>query len=279
MNEAQWKLIVDTQGVTIASDNFQFTTTGTRQPDAELDFDQQLTMNSAESSYMEAVISQLQTMTRGTYGQYCGLARALEIIGERWSMLLIRDLLIRPKSFQELHHGFPSSAKDIVSGRLRELEHSGVVRRVPDADGATRYTLTAFGRELDDIVIRLGRWGARLLGDPRPEDIATSDSVRMSLRTTFRPEAAAGVRVSYQLNLGDLVVHAKIDDGAIETGDGPLPGADLVLEPGPALKPMMAGELTAVEAIETGRVKFVGDPALLSTFTELFQISPMPADG
>src|SRR5205807_9060125 len=115
----------------------------------------------------EAVISQLQTMTRRTYGQYCGVSRALEIIGERWSVLLIRDLLIRPKSFQELHQGLPASAADIVSSRLKELEHGGVVRQVEEEDGETRYQLTAFGRELDDIVIRLGRWGARLLGDPR----------------------------------------------------------------------------------------------------------------
>jgi DNA-binding HxlR family transcriptional regulator len=276
MTEARWKLVVDRQGVTIASDRFQFTTNGTRQPDTETDFDEAMAMNSAESSYMEAVISQLQTMTRRTYGQFCGLSRALEIVGERWSMLFIRDLLIRPKTFHELHDGFPSAATDILSARLRELEHGGVVRRVQDADGETRYTLTEFGRELDDIVIRLGRWGARLLGDPRPEDVVTSDSVRMALRTTFRPEAAAGVTVSYQLTVGDLVVHAKIHDGTIDTGEGPLPGADLVLDPGMALKPMMTGELSAAEAIESGDVKFLGDPALITTFTKLFRIMPMP---
>jgi DNA-binding HxlR family transcriptional regulator/putative sterol carrier protein len=278
MTEAQWKLVVDRQGVTIASDKFQFTTNGTRRADGELDFDddQQTAMNSAESSYMEAVISQLQTMTRRTYGQFCGLSRALEIIGERWSMLLVRDLLIRPKSFHELHQGFPSSATDILSARLRELEYGGVVRQIQDSDGESRYTLTAFGRELDDIVLRLGRWGARLLGDPRPEDVVTTDSVRMALRTTFRPEAAAGLQVSYQLDLPDMVIHAVINDGEIETGIGPLPGADLIMEPGPTLKPMMTGELSAAEAIASGSLKYFGDPALITTFTELFQIPPMP---
>ena len=278
MTEAQWKLVVDQQGVTIASDKFQFTTNGTRQSDAELDFEEQMAMNSAESSYMEAVISQLQTMTRRTYGQYCGVGRALEIIGERWSVLLVRDLLIRPKSFHELNQGFPASATEILSARLRELEHGGVVKQFTDSDGENRYRLTAFGRELDDIVIRLGRWGARLLGDPRPEDVATPDSVRMALRTTFRPEAAAGLKVSYQFNLGDMVIYAKIDDGEIETGEGPLPGADLVLEPGLALKPMMTGELTAAEAMETRDFKYFGDPTLISTFTTLFRILPMPID-
>jgi DNA-binding HxlR family transcriptional regulator/putative sterol carrier protein len=277
MTDPQWKLTFDRQGVTIASDKFQFSTSGTRQP--ERDFEEQMAMNSAESSYMEAVIQQLQTMTRRTYGQYCGVGRALEIIGERWTILLIRDLLIRPKSLKELHKGFPASATDVVATRLKELEHFAVVKQVQDEDGETRYRLTAFGQELDGIVLRLGRWGARLLGDPRPEDVATTDSVRMALRTTFRPEAAAGLTVSYQLNLGDLVIHAKIEDGEIETGEGPLPGADLVLEPGMALKPMMTGELSASEALDTGSVKAKGDPALLKTFTELFQIPPMPTDA
>jgi len=278
MTEAQWKLVFDRQGVTIASDKFQFTTTGTRQ-DGELDSDSGLAMNSAESSYMDAVINQLQTMTRRSYGQYCGVGRALEIIGERWSVLIIRDLLIRPKSFEELHEGLPASATEILTTRLRELEHFKVVKQVLDADGSTRYRLTAFGRELDDIVLRLGRWGARLLGDPRPEDVATTDSVRMALRTTFQPAAATGVKVSYQLNLGDVVVHAKIEDGEIETGAGRLPGADLVLEPGLALKPMMSGELSAAEAIKTGSVKYIGPRALIDTFTKLFRITPMPVES
>jgi DNA-binding HxlR family transcriptional regulator len=281
MTEAQWKLVVDRQGVTIASDKFQFSTSGTRQPDGEVTFDgdQQTAMNSAESSYMEAVIAQLQTMTRRTYGQYCGLSRALEIIGERWSMLLLRDLCVRSKTRQEMHEGFPGAPADTITTRLRELEHGGVVRQVRDEeDGETRYTLTMFGRELDDIVMRLGRWGTRLLGDPRPEDVATTDSVRMALRTMFRPEAAVGLRVSYQLDLEDIVVHAKIDDGTIETGAGPLPGADLVFDPGAALMPILFGELPPTEAIESGSVKYVGDPALIVKFAELFLIPPLPAD-
>src|SRR5262245_3525952 len=110
MTEAQWKLVVDQQGVAIASDQSQFTTSGTRQSNGDRDRDEQMPMNGAESSYMDAVIAQLQTMTRRTYGQFCAVSRALEIIGERWSILIIRDLLIRPKSFHQLHPGFPASA-------------------------------------------------------------------------------------------------------------------------------------------------------------------------
>jgi DNA-binding HxlR family transcriptional regulator len=193
-------------------------------------------------------------------------------------MLFIRDLLVRPKSLEELQKGFPAVAKDIVDSRVRELEHNGVVKQVEE-DGVTRYRLTAFGRELEGVVIPLGRWGARLLGAPRPEDVVTIDSVRMAFRAMFRPEAAAGVTVSFQLNLGDVVVNVRVDDGKIETGEGPLPGVDLVLdEPDTALMPLLTGDLLAAEAVETGAVKIIGDPAHLATFTQLFQIPPMPAD-
>jgi DNA-binding HxlR family transcriptional regulator len=278
MTEAQWKLVVDQQGVTIASDKFQFTTTGTRQ-DAELDFDEQLGMNSSESSYMEAVIAELQSMTRRTYGQYCGVGRALEIIGERWTILFVRDLLLGPKSLQELHQGLPAVSSEILTARLAELEHFGVVKQAPDEDGETRYRLTVFGRELETIIMQLSLWGSRLLGEPRPEDVVTVDVVRLALKATFQPKAAAGLKVSYQLNLGDIVVHAKIDDGEIETGEGPLPGADLVLDDaGTSFKRMLGGEISAAEALETGSLKVFGDPALLATFTELFKIPPRPEE-
>ncbi len=280
MTEPQWTLVVDQRGVTIASDRFQFTTTGTRPANGELDFEQQAAMNSAESSYMEAVVAQLQTMTRRNYGQFCGLGRAMEVVGERWTMLFIRDLIGRPKSLEELQKGFPAVAPDIVTARMKELEQYAVVKQVPEDDGVTRYRLTAFGRELEESVIPLGRWGSRLLGNPRPEDVATIDSVRMAFLTMFRADAAAGLTVSFQLNLeDDMVVHAKVNDGKVETGAGPLAGVDLVLDdPGPALMPLLTGELTAAEAYETGSVKVIGDPALLATFTEVFQIAPMPVD-
>jgi DNA-binding HxlR family transcriptional regulator len=280
MTESDWKLVVDQQGVTITSDKFQFTTNGTRPAGAsEINLEQQAAMNSMESSYMEAVVAELQSMTRRNYGQYCGLGRALELVGERWTMLFIRDLLVRSKSLSELQKGFPAVAPDLVGARVKELEYSGVVKQVEEEDGVTRYRLTAFGRELEDVAIPLGRWGARLLGTPRPEDVVTADSIRSAYKAMFRADNAAGVTMSFQLNTGDVVVHVKVTDGKLETGEGPLAGADLVLdEPGPALMALLTGELTAAEAVETGSVKLVGDPALLTTFTELFQITPMPVD-
>jgi DNA-binding HxlR family transcriptional regulator len=218
-------------------------------------------------------------MSKRAYGQFCGLARAVEVVGERWALLIVRDLLVGPRRFTDLRRGLPRIPTNILADRLRELEEAGVVRRriLPRPAGAVVYELTEYGAELEEVVLGLGRWGARRLGDPRPDEIVTVDSLVMALRTTFQPEAARGLRVGYELRMGPVVLHARIDDGALAAGAGPLPDADLVVEAGPALRALMAGELTPAEAIASGGVKLTGDPALLDRFAELFRIGPTPA--
>jgi DNA-binding HxlR family transcriptional regulator len=130
-------------------------------------------------------------MTKRAYGQFCGLVRALEIVGERWALLIVRDLLVAPKRFTDLRQGLPRIPTNILSLRLRELEAAGVVRRrvLPRPSGAVVYELTDHGNALEDVVLRLGRWGAKSLGEPGPEDIVTVDSLVMAMRSTFHPEA------------------------------------------------------------------------------------------
>ncbi|MEZ0367960.1 MAG: winged helix-turn-helix transcriptional regulator [Candidatus Sericytochromatia bacterium] len=211
-------------------------------------------------------------MSTRAYGQYCGLARALEMIGERWALLLVRDLLTGPKRFNELHRGLPRIPTNILTTRLKELEQSGIVRRRQQPGGSVVYELSEYGNELEEIVRRLGLWGAQSLGDPQPEEIVTADSLMMALRTTFRPEAAQGVEVGYELRFGEIVVHARIRDGRIETGKGPLAQADLVIETGPAFRALLAGELSPGEAIASGSVHLTGPPELLELLTQLFRI-------
>jgi DNA-binding HxlR family transcriptional regulator/putative sterol carrier protein len=220
-----------------------------------------------------------------SYGQFCGLARALELVGERWSLLIVRDLLVSPKGFAELRDGLPLMTDALLSARLEELEHAGVLRRcVPSLQQrASVYELTEYGSELEEILLGLGRWGARTMGAIRPKEIITDDSIVVALRATFRPEAASGLRASYLLRLGEISVHAIIDDGRAEIGKGPLPGADLIIEAGPALKALIAGEMSPREAIETGSVRLkvgdvclANDPGLLAWFVEVFHIPPAP---
>jgi DNA-binding HxlR family transcriptional regulator len=218
-------------------------------------------------------------MTMRVYGQYCGLARALEIVGERWAFLIVRDLLVGSKRFTDLRLGLPGIPTNVLTARLKELERGGVIRRrlLPRPAGSIIYELTPYGMELEEVVVHLGRWGAKSLGDPRCEETVTVDSMVMAMRSTFRPEAARGTHASYEFRFGDIVIHVRIDDAEVDVGAGPTPGgADLIVETGPAIKGLMTGEITPAEAISSGIVRLTGDPALLTRFAEIFRIDPMP---
>jgi DNA-binding HxlR family transcriptional regulator/putative sterol carrier protein len=212
------------------------------------------------------------------YGQYCGFARALEIVGERWTLLVVRDLLVSPKRFTDLLRGLPGIPSNILTARLKELEHAGVVRRrvLPRPARSIVYELTEHGMELQSVVFALGRWGAKLLGVPRPDEVVTVDSLITALRTTFRPQAARGFRAGYELRFGEIVIHARITNGKVEVAEGPLPDPDLVIEAGPAIKALMAGETSPAAAIESGSVRLTGNPDLLTRFVAIFHIEPMP---
>lgn len=223
-------------------------------------------------------------MTNQAYGQFCGLARALEVVGEPWAMLVIRDLLAGAKSFADLQHGLPVVSAGLLGTRLRELEQASVViRTTPAGDPEPAvYELTAFGRELEPVVIGLARWGVRALGGLRQDEIVTPDSMIMALRVTFRAEAAKGLRLNFTLEISDFVVHARIENGMLIAGRGTLPNPDLIIHAGPVLKSLMAGEMSPREAMESGGIRLrgpegsVGDPALLAWFAELFHILPAP---
>jgi DNA-binding HxlR family transcriptional regulator len=215
--------------------------------------------------------------TRG-YGKYCGLAHALELVGERWALVLVSDLIRGPKRFTDLQRGQPRIPSNVLSARLRELEDAGVVRRrvLPRPATGVGYELTEYGRELEEIVFRLGLWGAKTMPEAQPDDVVTADTVLLALRSTFRPEAARGLRAGYELRLGEIVVHARVDDGALAVDEGPLPDADLVLETDLSLHPLLTGELSPAEAIESGRGRVVrGERRLFERFVEVFHVPPV----
>ncbi|KFU79185.1 DNA-binding transcriptional regulator, HxlR family [Amycolatopsis lurida] len=219
-------------------------------------------------------------MTARTYGQFCGLARALEIIGERWSLLVIRDLVLGPKRFDELQQGLPKIPMSILSTRLNELERHGVVQRrvLSQLDAGVVYELTEYGNDLDQIVLQLGLWGARSLGDPTADDLFTLDSAVLSLYTTFQPDAARGVHCAFEMHYGgEMVIHAVIEDGALTAGEGPHPDPDLVIEPrGPVMLKLLNGEMDAASALTSGAVAVKGDPDKLELFTRMFHIPSAP---
>jgi DNA-binding HxlR family transcriptional regulator len=217
-------------------------------------------------------------MKTRSYGKYCGLAHALELVGERWALVLVSDLLRGPKRFTDLQRGQPRIPSNVLSARLKELEDEGIVRRevLPRPASGVGYELTEYGRELEDVVLRLGLWGAKSMPEPRPDEVVTADTLLLALRSTFRPKAARQLRADYELRLGEIIVHARIDHGALEVDEGSLEDADLVLETDVTLHPLFTGELSPAEAIESGRVRVSGKRKLFERFVEVFHIPPVP---
>jgi DNA-binding HxlR family transcriptional regulator len=218
-----------------------------------------------------------------SYGQYCGITTAVELVTERWALLIIRDLLVGPRRYTDLKQGLPKIPTNILSARLKELQEGGVVRRVPLARCGLVYELTEYGRELEPIVLALGRWGFRSMGEPKADDIVTADSLTMALRTAFRPQPAA-VPLDFQIRVGAVELRARVSDGELKIVQvapsappvgGSLPGGepDLRFATGPHIRHLIAGTLTAAEAVQQSVVTILkGDLALLQRFTELFRI-------
>jgi DNA-binding HxlR family transcriptional regulator len=221
---------------------------------------------------LASIIAEFELITRRDYGQFCAVSRAVEAVGERWGLLIIRDLLVSPKTRAQLREGLPRIPADVLGARLREFERDGIARSVREPDGEIRYELTPYGQELEEITLALGRWGGRLLNLPRPGEIITVNAVITAMRASFDIAAARGVRVSYQISLGDFVLNLLVEDGTLAVGVGPMPDADLLLSTGAELKALMFGELDPREGIATGALKVAGDPDLLVLFTKLFHI-------
>jgi DNA-binding HxlR family transcriptional regulator len=164
-----------------------------------------------------------------SYGQYCGVTTAVELIGERWALLIVRDLLVGPRRYTDLKQGLPKIPTNILSTRLKELQEGGVVRRVPLMNCGLVYELTDYGRMLEPVVLALGRWGFASMGEPGPDDVVTADSLTMALRTAFQPDVAESVPpADYEVHVGDVVLRVLVDGDRLtiaQLGPGAPPGA------------------------------------------------------
>ena len=152
------------------------------------------------------------------FGQYSGAARALERVGDRWALLIVRDLLVGARRYGDLKAGLPRIPTNILSDRLKELQESGVIRRVPTVRGG--YELTTFGRALEPVVVALERWGWSALGEPAEGEIVTADALAVALRAAFRSDVAAGAPpTEYVLHVGVASVGAgSVGDASIGAG-------------------------------------------------------------
>ena len=218
----------------------------------------------------------MATKRQRSYGDPCGIARALDFVGERWALLVVRELLLGPKRFTDLRAGLPNVGPDVLAQRLRELEAGGVIarRKLAPPAGSQVYELTERGRALEPVVLELGRWGSTAPFPPGGNEIG-ADSTILALKTLFDPASAGDLEARVELRLGEQAFDAGIGDGRLEVARGPAGSPDAVLATGPAtLAALLWQDLGLGTAKRSGRAEVEGDSRLLERFLRLF---PLPA--
>ncbi|WP_163506606.1 winged helix-turn-helix transcriptional regulator [Fodinicola acaciae] len=194
--------------------------------------------------------------TSRSYRDSCGVARALDVVGERWALLVVRELLFAPQRFSELRHALPHVSSNLLADRLRELERHGVIQR--DAPPANTYELTEWGRKLEPIVLALGDWGIDAPQPPGPAALSAT-SVLIFLRQAARPDPAAPP-THYRLELDGRVWSVRLGSGRAEVAAGEPASADVSLRTDPkTLSGLLSDPTTLDAACANGSVAVVGD--------------------
>ena len=204
-----------------------------------------------------------------SYNQYCGVARALDLVGERWALLIVRELALGPKRFTDLREGLPGVATNVLSNRLRQLERDGIVgrRRLPPPAPARVYELTEYGRELVPIMLALGRWGASTMGPRTPAQSIRSEWLAVALKAFFDAESAGELRATIGLELDGSRFTLRLDDGQLEITPGNGVPVDLsIVSETELLIQFLAGAPVFLTA--------EGDRALLARLPTIFPLGP-----
>ncbi|GAB2860386.1 helix-turn-helix domain-containing protein [Streptomyces deserti] len=204
---------------------------------------------------------------RRSYDQYCSVARALDSVGDRWTLLIVRELLAGPRRYTDLHADLPGVSTDVLASRLKDMERDGLAtrRRLPPPGAAYVYELTPRGRELLPVLQALGEWGRAELGERRPTDAVRAHWFALPLLRGLEGQGLVEVR----LEEGQFHVYVGAEDGPVY-GDGPAPGepdARLVLDTGTCTA-ISRGEVSVAEAVLAGRVEVSGDGTLAKALRE-----------
>src|SRR6266540_2678459 len=211
------------------------------------------------------------------FEQYCPVAHALGLVGDRWALLILRDLLHGQKRYTDLLEGLPGIGTNILAGRLHDLEEAGIVakRKLPPPAASTVYELTDYGRELEEVFYALARWGARSLGPPGPDDELYPEWGVNAFRALFDPQAARGLTETYVLRIDDDVFTARLVNGSLEASVGAADDADVVVELDmETLFALTGGELEPREAVESGRARVEGDVEALERCFRVLTLAP-----
>jgi DNA-binding HxlR family transcriptional regulator len=212
--------------------------------------------------------------TKRSYDDGCAMAHGLSLIGERWALLVVRELMLGPKRFTDLRAGLPGISPNVLTQRLEELEKAAIVRRrkLPPPAAAWVYELTEWGLQLEPVIMALGRWAAR--SPFLPEGELNVDSLILSFRTMFDPNAAEGLSTTIELRIGEDRFHARIVRGQMELIRGSADHADAVIEgASDAFASVVYAGRKFADALRAGDLKVEGDKATAKRFLTLF---PLP---
>ena len=219
--------------------------------------------------------------TTRTYDDGCAAAHALDLVGERWALLVVRELLLGPKRFTDLRSGLPHASPNVLAQRLRDLEAAGIVRRgkLPPPAASKIYELTEWGRDLEPVIIALGRWGVRSPTKPPDAELGV-DSLILSFRTMFAPCRAEGLDASYEFRLGEDRFRAEVveDRLEIERGAAEQPDATIEADAG-TLAALVYDDLELDDAVSSGDLRIKGDRAVVERFLALFPLPEPVAVG
>ncbi|MGQ4429393.1 MULTISPECIES: winged helix-turn-helix transcriptional regulator [unclassified Streptomyces] len=205
---------------------------------------------------------------RRSYDQYCSAARALDLVGDRWTLLIVRELLAGPRRYTDLHADLPGVSTDVLASRLKDMERDGLAtrRRLPPPGAVYVYELTGRGRELLPVLQALGAWGAPELGERRPTDAVRAHWFALPLLRALEGEGLVEVR----LEEGEFHVYAGLEEGELVYGEGVAPrepDARLVLD-ADTCTAVAQGELSLPDAVRAGRVEVTGDGTLAKALRE-----------
>jgi DNA-binding HxlR family transcriptional regulator len=225
---------------------------------------------------LKKITDSVSPPSRRRYDDACGTAHGLDLIGERWALLVMRELMLGPKRFSDLRSDLPGISANVLTQRLEGLEASGLLvrRRLPPPASSQVYELTEWGYEAEPIVQVLGRWAARSPDhDPRMQISAVS--IMLSFRTMFDSERARGLKGRIGFRLGDESFLLQLEGGRMQVGRGETAGADVVFTgSAPALAAAVYGGVPFEALAGQGALTVEGDRALAERFTTLFPLPP-----
>ena len=214
------------------------------------------------------------------YGQHCALARALDVVGSRWTMLIVRELLPGPRRYKDLLEGLPGMGTNLLTDRLRHLEQEGIVERrtLPPPAGSTVYELSAEGRRLEAAVFELARWGMPRLGERRAKDRLSARWALLAMKAGANLDAAHGANDTYAFRVGEELFTVEVADGEIRLFDGPAPAPGVVVTTDVETLYELGSDPDAARvAIDDGRLRAEGDPEAIARCTAIFL--PRPGSG